>query len=498
MGVVRRQSIKHNIVNLTGLAIGGISVFFLYPFVRSEYGLMQLLLQVGVIGLPLMALGGNTVAFRFFPEFKDKNSGNHGFIGLLVLMSLAGSVLLWGSAFIFRKPILGFLGKNTPVLEQYLWLAIPLSVFYVISVVLSQYSANYNRIVVPSILIDFSQKLALPLILGAIWLQWITLDTALWLLLLHGALVMCGMILYLKWVLHAWHWNIDWAFLNRARRREMLRFIFFGAFGGLALQLAARSDFLMVGALSTLDNTGIYAIVAFMAAAIDIPTKSLYGASIGLVSKHLAASEFEALLVLYRKVAINLLVAGLLLFGCIWVSVDPIFEIIPKGDSMKAGKYVLFFAGLTRLVEMGTGLNNYLVYYSRYYLYSLFSLALMAVLAISLSIWLIPILGIYGAALATLCSSIGYNGFSVLLVWWLFKMQPFTANTLRALGLALVAYGICRLLPDLSVPLFNLALHSGMYAALFGGAVLYFRVSPDLNDTLEMARNKIRKKRGKR
>jgi len=490
MGVVRRQSLKHSVVNLVGLGIGGLSVFLLYPHVRPQYGLMQILLQVGMIGLPLFTMGANTVVFRFFPLFKDKSSGHHGFLPLLMGMCIAGSALTWLVIGLFWQQFSPWLKLNAPEVSAHLWMAAPLSFFYVCSVILSQYSANFNRIVVPTLLLDFSQKIILPVLLLAVWFGWISLDIALWGLLCHTIIVFVSLNLYLRW-LGEWHWKPDFGFITPELRRDMLRFIGFGAFGGFALMMAAKSDILVVGTMSSLDNTGIYAIVAYLAAVIDIPTKGLYGASIALVSKHLAEDNRVELGNLYRKVSINLLVAGLLIFGVIWVSVDSIFDIIPKGDSMRSGKYVLLFIGLSRIVEMGTGLNNYLVYYSKYYIYSVVSLGLLAFGNVALSIYLIPIMGITGAAVATLCSITGYNLVSLGLVQYLFGLQPFSRRTLYAVLLALLSYGLAAFIPGTGYSMLDLLMRSGVYGLVFSAGILVFKVSPDLNDTVRVGLKKI-------
>ena len=60
-------------------------------------------------------------------------------------------------------------------------------------------------------------------------------------LLMHGALVLAGLIFYLR-MIGEWHWKPDWLFVTPALRKEMLQFIGFGAFGGFALLVAAKSD----------------------------------------------------------------------------------------------------------------------------------------------------------------------------------------------------------------------------------------------------------------
>lgn len=492
MGVIRRQSLKHSAVNIVGLGVGAISTFFVYPHALEAYGLAQVLLSIGMVGLPILSLGANTVAIRFFPRFEDKASGHHGFLPLLITLCAVGCLMSGLLSAIFWGPFSSALEHKSPLLREYLWMGFPLAFCYITSSVLAVYSSNFKRIVVPSLLLDFSQKLILPLLLLAVWQGWLPLQTAMLGLLVHALLVLTGLVFYLRQI-GEWHWQPDWSFITPELRREMLQFIGFGAFGGFALLVAAKSDVFMVGSLSAVKSAGVYAIAAYLATIIEIPTKSLYAASASSVAKYLAQDERHELEKLYKSVSINLLVAGLLLFGGIWISIDSLFALLPNGQELAAGKWVLLFIGLARVVEMGTGLNNYMVYYSQYYRYSLLSLGVLAGANIGLSIWLIPILGITGAAVATLLSITGYNAISIALVWLKFRLFPFTKDTLKAIGLALASYGVASLIPVSGYPLVDLALRSGFYVLIFAVLTLRFQVSDDLNGLERMLKERLKR-----
>ncbi len=492
MGVIRRQSLKHSAVNIVGLGIGAISTFFVYPHALEAYGLAQVLLSIGMVGLPILSLGANTVAIRFFPRFQDKASGHHGFLPLLIALCAIGCALCGLLSWVFWEPFSTALEHKSPLLREYVWMGFPLAFCYITSSVLAVYSANFKRIVVPSLLLDFSQKLVLPLLLLAVWQGWLPLQTAMLGMLVHAALVLTGLVFYLKHI-GEWYWRPDWAFVTPALRREMIQFIGFGAFGGFALLVAAKSDVFMVGSMSAIKSAGVYAIAAYLATIIEIPTKSLYAASASSVAKYLADDNRTEMEKLYKSVSINLLVAGLLLFGGIWISIDSLFSLLPNGEELAAGKWVLLFIGIARVVEMGTGLNNYMVYYSQYYRYSLLSLGILAGANIALSIWLIPILGITGAALATLISITGYNAISIALVWLKFRLFPFTKDTLKAIGLALAAYFVASLIPISGYHLLDFGLRSGFFALIFTVLTLRFAVSEDLNGLEKMVRGRLKR-----
>lgn len=489
---------KYSIVNLVGLMIGAVSTFFVYPHALIAYGLFQVLQSVGMIGVPLLTFGANTVAIRFFPRFQNKEAGHHGFVVVLVTLCCIGFLISGTLIGVFWDEIIHFMQsrakseESANLLPTYFWIALPLAFFYAIGVVLSIYSSNFKRIVVPTLLLDFSQKIIAPFLLIAVWQRWISLETALYGLVAHSALVMISLVFYLRW-LKEWHWKPQPAFLTPALRKELWQFILFGAVGGFALQLASKVDVFMVGSMQTLKAAGIYSIAGYIAAAIDIPTKGLYAASASSVAQYLAKDDRPALESLYKKVSINLLVIGVLLFGAAWTSIDELFKVMPNGAEVSAGKFVLLYIGLSRLVEMGTGLNNYLMYYSRYYLYTLVSLSMLAVANISLNLWLVPKWGIDGAAVATLISVTSYNMISVGLVWYKFKLQPFSRNTLLVLAAGLLAYALIFYFPKTDVHLLDIAIRSGLFVLIFGGIAYYFRFSQDLNDMVKMLLGKLKR-----
>lgn len=490
MGVIQRQSLKHAVVNFIGLVVGSLSMLLVYPHALEAYGLVQFLLWVAIIGLPLYSLGANILAVRFFPKFTDSATGHHGFLRLLLGLCLLGclgsavvAALSWGwvSDLLRQKELSA--GKS-PLLRQYLWLAVPLSICYVFSSILSIYAVNFKRIVVPSLLFDFSPKIIYPALLFAYWQGWIALPMVLGGVLLHAFLVLAGLVFYLR-RLGQWQLRPDPGFLQPALRREMWQFAGFGTFIGLALLLASRVDVIMIGALSSLTAAGVYSIAVNLAAVIEIPTRSLYAASISSVARYVADDNRPALEDLYKRVSINLLVVGLLLFGALWISIDPLYAVLPNGAKVAAGKNALLFLGLAKLADMCTGVNNYMIYYSRYYRYSLLSLTVLAAVNISLGFWLIPKIGLTGAALATLFSVVCYNLVSVGLVWRMFRLQPFSICTAKAVILAVTAFAVIWWLPRTGSGLLDIMLRSGAYMLLFGALALRLRLSPDLNVMLE-------------
>lgn len=484
MGVIQRQSLKYTIVNLVGMGIGMFSTFFIYPHVTSAYGLFQWLMSAAILISPLGSLGAHMVAVRFFPRFEDHARGHHGFVPLLLALWVLGCALVLFLGILAWPWISGETGSD-PLKERYLWAAFPVLVVYVFNLIFFQYASNFKRIVVPSLLVDFSLKLVQPLLMVGVWWAWISVDVAVYILIGYQILVLLSMIYYLRNVLGQWSLKTDWEHLTPSLRRELREFVLgFGIFGQLALQVATRLDTFLVGSLSTMSNAGVYAIAVNVAAVVEIPIKGLYLASVSSVSRYLNDANWKELGVLYQKVSINLLVVGLLILGALVVSADDLYALIANTNAVQEGKVVLILIGAARLVEMSTGLNNYILYYSPYYRLSLMSQGVMALINAGLGIWLIPRYGIAGAAWPTLISITGYNLINVAIVWKQYRLLPFTRATGIAVLFAALALGITWMIPQTPWPLVSLSVRSSVFALLFMVPVLYTRLSPDLNDMI--------------
>jgi O-antigen/teichoic acid export membrane protein len=113
---------------------------------------------------------------------------------------------------------------------------------------------------------------------------------------------------------------------------------------------------------------------------------------------------------------------------------------------------------------------------------------LLAVLIIVTNLILIPIYSFNGAALAALTSVVVYNATKYFFILFKLKLQPFTSATVKVLGLFILTYFLATFIPTLGSGLVGImmtvAVRSLLICAVFGGGVLYFKISEDANKTV--------------
>ncbi|MCY7350055.1 MAG: polysaccharide biosynthesis C-terminal domain-containing protein [Cytophagaceae bacterium] len=191
---------------------------------------------------------------------------------------------------------------------------------------------------------------------------------------------------------------------------------------------------------------------------------------------------------MHQKAALNQMLIGIFLFLGLWCNIDDLFGLMAKGDVYRAGKYVVLFLSLSKLIDMSAGLSSEIMAFSNYYRLATAFVLLLAMLTFASNIWLIPIYGITGAAAATAVTILIYSGLRGAFVWWKFHLLPFTRRTLLGLGIGVATYFVVIWIPALGTgywgTLLTIAVRSALITTLFGGLVLLTNVSPDINATL--------------
>ena len=185
-----------------------------------------------------------------------------------------------------------------------------------------------------------------------------------------------------------------------------------------------------------------------------------------------------ALSQLYQKSSLTLFIVSGILFLLILLNLNELYEFLPEKYS--GGFMIVFWVGLAKVFDALLGNNNSILFNSDYYTSILLFGVLLAVLAILFNLWLIPNFGIDGAAIASFSAFFVYNTLKLGYVKSKFKMQPFTNETVKVLGL-LVVIGIVFSTFSFSFhPLVNIVLKSILMILVYVTLLYRFKISEDV------------------
>ncbi len=491
-------------VTYAGVALGAVNVLFIYPacLQDEELGLFQFMVSWAMILSPLVMLGTTNLVVRFFPVFRDEAQQHRGFLFLMLLLNALGFVLFTLLVWLFQDAILDILTQDhrSPLMRQYAIYIVPLTLFVSLNALFINYIKNFLRIVVPSFFENIFVKIATGTLALLLFAGWVELSGFVRGIVVSYALVTLGLIFYTRY-LGQLYLRADFSMLKRPLTREMAVFAYFGILGNASSGLMLYIDKAMLPLLidkGGLDASGIYTIVGFIGAAIDIPRKSLEKITTPVVAHSIQAGDWDNIRKLYSKSAINQLIVGCLLLLGIWLNLDYFFDIMPNGEVYRPWKLVVLMLGISSIIDMATGINSQIISYSQYFRFNFYLALILGLLNVLFNIIFIRFfqLNIYGTALATLTSITIYNLIKYTYIYRRLGMQPFSWATLGVLLLAMGIYIIVVLVPPVGGhPVVDILIRSVLIVAMYVPAVLWLRLSPDFNLLWTQIWQKIRSRR---
>jgi O-antigen/teichoic acid export membrane protein len=276
---------------------------------------------------------------------------------------------------------------------------------------------------------------------------------------------------------------------------EFLRNVFpymgFMLLAGIGSNVVTKVDAFMISSMIGLGSTGIYTISFFMSSIIEIPSRATLQISAPFVSESLENNDIPKLRDLYTRYSSNQAIIGGILLILLWANINSIFELMPNGDIYVAGKYVVLFIGLGKLIDVTTGINNVILIYSRYHRYLILFVLTLGIITVAGNYLLIPILGINGAAIASLSSYFIINSIVILFIYRKLRIQPFTIRTLKIVLLIALSFLINYLLPTLDSWFLDSLYRSVILLGIYVGFTYIYKLSEDLNSLVLKALSMI-------
>ena len=485
MGIVIRQSIKTSIVSYIGMALGYVNTLLLFPYVLNpeQIGLMRLLLDIAFLAAPFAQLGISNIALRFFPHFKDESKRHNGFLFLLLITGFVGFSLFSVFLLVFKGFLFHAFEANSPLFIQYIYFLLPLTFFVVFYQIFESYAQSFLKIVVPRFIREVMLRLMACVCVILFLYQFIQLKGFIILIVSSYGIGLLLIIFYIGY-LKKLYLKPDFRFTKTSLLKEMQMYGLWVLLGGAGGLLVTKIDTLMISSMSGLAKTGVYSIAFFIATIIEIPRRTISQIAYPLVADAWKNNDLPKIKKLYEKSALNQLIVGSFLFIGIWANIDSIFALIPKGEIYSAGKYVVFFVGIGKLVDMATGINAEIIITSKYYRFDIVSVCCLAVLAIVTNLIFIPIYGITGAAIAAAISMFLFNLIRFTFIKIKFGLQPYSWKILIALVVPVIAYFISTLIPLQQHIFIDIFLRSVIVTVVFFVLIVGLKVSEDVNATL--------------
>jgi O-antigen/teichoic acid export membrane protein len=498
MGIVQKDAIKTSMISFIGLILGYLNkgILFIMLFSTAQVGVVNLLLNVGLLFAQFANLGTTYSTWRFFPFFRNDKKNHYGFLLANSLLVLLG-ILVFGSLLYGLKDlVIQTYQEKSALFISYFDLILPLGIALVYFQLFENYLRGMKQNVLPVFLQEIVLRFCTSVILLAFWLKWLQFNEFIWIYIFIHFVPTLYLLFYL---LRHKELTLKFSHIQIPKKFQgiMLSYTGFSYVNSLATLLVISMDALMIAKFKGLSETGIYTTMLFLISAIIFPYRAILRVATPLVALQWKERNSKGMQELYQKSSSVGLLLSLLGFLGVWIVIDEVFMLIP---AYAAGKWVFFFLMMGRIVDMYFGLNAVIFSTSKKYRVDLFFTILLIAGVYFANLWLIPIYGMVGAAISTSAAYLFYN---VLRGWYIlraYQLSPFTPRQLLLFLNALFAFFFFAFL-DTSffdrgqVQLFgSFVVKEVLLCLFFVFPIYYWNLEPESVNYIKQIKNKWLKK----
>jgi len=142
---------------------------------------------------------------------------------------------------------------------------------------------------------------------------------------------------------------------------------------------------------------------------------------------------------------------------------------------------VVFYLGIGKLIDLGTGVNGQIIGTSNYWKVDFTTNVIYTIIALPLNYLLISHYQLKGAGIASLISLSFYNLMRFIFLWYKFKLQPYTWKDLLAVVFAGAGVAAAWYIPRLQSIVTDTIVRTIVFSIIFLPAVYFFKISLEVN-----------------
>ncbi|HMH24643.1 MAG TPA: hypothetical protein VK563_22860 [Puia sp.] len=487
MKTIRQQSIISSGIVYFGFALGFVNTYLFTRanggFTPEEYGLTGMFIAIANIMFSFANFGMVSYIYKFYPYYNDNLAPKENdMMSWALLTSSIGFVFVMAAGVIFKDLVIRKYGSNSPELVKYYYWVFPVGFGLTIYSVLEAFAWQLRK----SVLTNYLREM-----------QWRLFTTVLILLSFFGILkgfdlfikiysfsyVFVALILLVYLIgkrqlfFHFSPSRVTKKFLPKIRALVALVWS-----GSLIFNISFFFAMIVIPSVvpDGLAGAGIYALAQNIASLIQAPQRGVISASVAPLSKAWKDKDLAKISRIYHRSSINQLIFSVGMFLLIWMNfTDAVFTFHLNTRYLDT-RWVFLFIGLTRLVDMGTGVNSQVIATSTFWRFDFLTGVILLALTLPLNYILAKEMGVIGPAIADLATFSIYNGIRFTFLYRKFGMQPFTFKSLFTILLGVGGFLLCNALFAGVHGYLGMFVRSILFLAIYAGGVLGLKLSEDI------------------
>lgn len=480
MGIVKRQGIKASILVYVGFVLGAINLLVFFPqfFSEEELGLTRVITSTTLTFAQLCLLGLPAVMLKFSPYYRDHAKENDDLLFWTALFAFVGFIVVSCISWYFYASIVQYFSTKSPLLSEYFYLTFVGGFFLVVYTIFETYSRSRLRSVLPIFLREVGLRVYTSILIFIYYLKIIDFDTFIIYLSLYFVIAIVVILIDL-------FSNTDITFhstASKVTKRIKSKMFQYGSFiygGGLFAIIADNIDTILIAGIAGLKSTGVFTIASYIATILQVPQRTISSITTPILAKSWKDKDYANIRYLYEKTSLSQLIYGFTIFLLIWLNIDQLLSFLPA--TYADGKYVILVLCITRIIDLGTGVNGEILITSNFWRFNFITHVLLIALSIPINYFLIIKYGIVGSAYSNLIAYSAYNSTRFYFIYKKFNMQPLTINTVYVLGLAMLSFVFSHFLVTTSNLYLHIFFNLIVVLVLFIIPIIYFNISEDFN-----------------
>lgn len=497
MSSIRRQSIISSVVIYIGFAVGLFNMYLFTKegiFITSEYGLYNAFIAIATIMMAFSNLAMPSYIYKFYPYYKDhlpfkKNDQ----LTIAVVVSTIGFTLVVLAGILMKGIVVRKYSTNAPeIVIYYNWIFI-LGFGLMVYNILEAYAWQLHKSVFTNFLKEVLWRIFITVLIVLFSTGIIdNFDLFIRLFSFSYPFIALVLLLYLVFTKKI-HFTFKISIVSRRFFKSILRLCSFVYAGSLIFTIAQVFDSLVIASVlkDALGKLAVYSVAQNIAGMISVPQRGIVSASIPHLSKAWKDKNMGLLQRIYTRSSISMLLFACGLFSLIVLNfTDAVITFDLKGTYLD-GYYVVILLGLTKIVDMGTGVNSQIIGTSTYWRFEMLSGVVLILCMLPLSYVMTVEYGIVGTGIASVISISIYNIVRIAFLWKKFRLFPFTVQTLYTILLAATCYAACYFAFVNIHGLPGLFLRSIAFILLYAAGAIYLNLSPDIKPVLDGVRKRF-------
>ena len=505
MSQIRRQSIISSVVVYIGFAVGFINTYLFTReggFTQAQYGLTGIFIAVANIMYSFANLGMGAYITKFYPYYHDNlPKKKNDQLSWALLFSLTGFCLVIIAGLIFKDLVIRKFGANSPDFVKYYYYVFPFGLGLTLFSVLEAYAWQLKKSVFTNFLREIQFRIftsILILLTFAGFLAKFDLFIKLYsFTYLVVALILLFYLIFTKKI----SFTFSVSRVSKKFFKKIIALISFVYGGSLVYSISAVFDSILIAAVlpNGLALAGIYTLAQNLASLIQAPQRGIISSSIAALSRAWKDKDMNKINRIYHSSSINQLVFSIGMFSLIWLNFKDAVTGFHLQPAYLDAKWVFFYIGLMRIVDMGTGVNSQIIATSTLWRFDFVTGIILLSLTLPLNYILTKYyFGVIGPAISNLITFTVYNAIRYWFLVKKFRLQPFTAKTVYTVLLGIACFYSCYFLMKDIHGFTGLLTRSIAFIGIYSTGAILLKLSPDLVPVLQSIQKRMGIKKGDR